>query len=224
MGRLLRVALVLAVVVAAVLALRALGIDGSITVEGMRGVLAPWGAWGPALFVAVCVLGFLLQMPPGMLVATGGLLFGGVSAFAYTWIAAVIGTTLTFLFVRYVARDAVARRLGLRFERFRRLDARFAAHGFRMVVLLRLALFLAPPVNWAIGATSVSLGSYVAGTALGIVPGIAATVYLADSIAEAQSYEDLLTPQILAAAAFFGALIVIAAVLGRRLFALPPEV
>ena len=51
------------------------------------------------------------------------------------------------------SKHAVSGVLGQRFERFRRLESRFVTHGFQMVLLLRLLLFLSPPLNWAIGAT-----------------------------------------------------------------------
>jgi uncharacterized membrane protein YdjX (TVP38/TMEM64 family) len=115
-------------------------------------------------------------------VAAGGLLFDGPAAFALGWTGAIVGSTTTFLVVRYLARDAVQASLERRFPRLTALDDRFAAHGFRTVLLLRLALFLSPPLNWALGATRVRLGHYIAATAVGIVPGVALCVYFADAI------------------------------------------
>jgi len=77
-------------------------------------------------------------------------------------------------------------------------------------------LFLSPPLNWAIGATRVSLRAYVAGTAVGIVPGVAGTVLLADSFAEAETWRDLATPGVLLTIAVVVAVAVAGAAFARR--------
>jgi uncharacterized membrane protein YdjX (TVP38/TMEM64 family) len=223
MSRFWRPAAAIAVFALVVIGVRASGVYDSLTVEGMRRLTAPYGSFAPAVFVAVCILATVLNMPAGMVLAIGAMLFGAVRGFVYGWVGVVAGATLSFLSVRHLARDAVARRLGLRFRRFRELDERLAEHGFRMVLLLRIVLFVAPPLNFAIGATSVSLRSYVAGTALGILPGLAATVYLGDSLAAARSYADLMTPPVLVPVALLLALAIAAAVVGRRILGGPPE-
>jgi uncharacterized membrane protein YdjX (TVP38/TMEM64 family) len=72
------------------------------------------------------------------------------------------------------------------------LDERLERHGFATVPTRRLLVFLAPPLNWALGATRVRARHYVAGTALGAVPGIATAVLFADSIAARAPDEPLL--------------------------------
>ena len=64
-----------------------------------------------------------------------------------------------------------------------------------------------------------SLRNYVAGTAVGIVPGLAGTVLLADSFAEAESWSDLLTPDVLLTAALLLGVVVAAATVARRTLA-----
>jgi uncharacterized membrane protein YdjX (TVP38/TMEM64 family) len=144
-------------------------------------------------------------------------LFGGPLAVVYGWIGAVVGTTVTFLLVRYVAGDAFQRTLARRFGRLQALDERLARNGFATVLVLRLLLCLAPPLNWTLGATRVGVQQYVAGTALGVVPGIAIAVYLAESIASREPGAPLLTPGTVAAALLIVGLLVTAAIAGRRL-------
>ena len=82
----------------------------------------------------------------------GGVLFGPCWGFVYSWVASVVGTTATFLLVRYTAQAWAQRALRDRFPRLRALDDRLARHGVRdRWSLLRLLLFLAPPLNWALG-------------------------------------------------------------------------
>src|SRR5262249_61071298 len=101
------------------------------------------------------------------------------------------------LLVRYRAPAGAQRALPDRLPRLRALDARLQRHGLVTVVVLRLLLFLAPPLNWALGASRVATADYILGTALGIVPGIGLTVYLADRVTDAGSATELLTAEIL---------------------------
>src|SRR5262249_23700480 len=142
------------------------------------------GPYGPLAFIAVCIAGIFLHMPEILLIAAGGMLFEGPQAFTYGWIAAVGGATSTFVIVRYFPPDHLHRSLGTRFAPPRALDERLERNGFLTVLVLRLVLFMAPPLNWALGASRVRLVHYVAGTAIGVIPGVAAAVFFADSIAQ----------------------------------------
>lgn len=222
MKRWARRLLVVAMVAGLLLGGRALGLGRYLSVDSMRALVEPWGDAGQAVFVAVVMAGILLHLPEAILIAIGAILFGELRGFALGWIAVVAGTTASFLVARYLARDWVRRTFAARFERFRQLDAHLESSGFRTVLLLRLVLFLAPPLNWAMGTTGVSLRSYVTGTAVGIIPGIAGTVYLAESVADAQSYRDLLTAGVLAPVAAVVTLFLMAVVLMRRQLAVRP--
>src|SRR5262249_10299202 len=99
----------------------------------------------------------------------------------------------------------------------RTLDDRLERRGVATVIVLRLLLFLAPPLNWLLGASRVRTTDYVLGTALGILPGIGLTVFLADRITAADSAAQLLTVQILAPAILLAVLLVSGVAVGRRL-------
>jgi uncharacterized membrane protein YdjX (TVP38/TMEM64 family) len=195
---------------------------GRLSVESMRALVDAWGPLGPLAFIAVVIAGFFIPGPEILLVAVGGVLFGPVRGFLYAWVAAVIGTAAVFLLVRYTAQAWAQRALRNRFPRLRALDDRLERRGVATIVLLRLVLFLAPPLNWALGASRVGVRDYVLGTALGVLPGIALTVYLADQITAREATE-LLDWTIVAPAAILALLIATGAVVGRRLLGRSPE-
>ena len=184
-----------------------------MTRDGMQALLASAGPYGPLLFMGVCVAGIFMHFPEVVLVALGGVALGAPKAFVYGWVACLIGATATFLVVRYLGRDYVQRGLATRFPRLRALDDRLERHGFRTVLVLRLLLFMAPPLNWALGATSVRFPHYLAGTALGMLPGMATTVYFADAIASRPG--SALGPAL--AAALVIVILAIARIVARRL-------
>jgi phospholipase D1/2 len=217
MPRVLRAVLVTLALAGAIVGLAWLDLWEHLSVESMRTVIEAWGALGPLVFIAIFVAGFFVPGPEILMVAVGGVLFGPLRAFAYAWIAAVVGTGVTFLLVRYTAQDWVQRALRERFPRLRALDDRLERHGLATIVLLRLLLFLAPPLNWALGASRVGVRDYLLGTALGILPGIGLTVFLADRITETGSAAGLLDWQILVPAVALALLIALGMAAGRRL-------
>ncbi len=189
-----------------------------LTVEGMRAAVEAYGPLGPLVFIAIFVLGFFIPGPELLFAALGAILFGRVRGFAYAYVAAMIGTTTTFLLVRYTAQDWVQRTLRHRFPRLDALDDRLARHGRLTVATLRLVFFLSPPLNWALGTMRVRVSDYVLGTAVGILPGLGLTVYLADALAEADSKTELTSARILVPVAALVVLFVVAGLAGRRIF------
>jgi uncharacterized membrane protein YdjX (TVP38/TMEM64 family) len=132
-----------------------------------------------------------------------------------------VGTTSTFLLARWVLRDAFQRALTTRFAGLRALDERLDRHGFLTMLILRFVLFLAPPLNWAIGATGVRVHHYVAGTALGVIPGIAATVFFAEAIATRDPGEALLGGKTIVGALLIAVFLAALVIGGRRVFGKP---
>jgi uncharacterized membrane protein YdjX (TVP38/TMEM64 family) len=152
------------------------------------------GPYGPLAFVGLCVVGVLLHLPEIVLIAIGGVVFGGVKGFVLGWIGSVAGSTSSFLLARYFLQDAFREVITSRFRRLLTLDERLQRHGFLTVLSLRLVLFMAPPLNWAIGVTRVRFRDYFLGSAIGVIPCTAVTCYAADAIAREGSFSAVLTP------------------------------
>ncbi|MEI6314767.1 MAG: VTT domain-containing protein [Syntrophus sp. (in: bacteria)] len=191
-------------------------------IDEMRVLIDSFGPYGPLVFIGLCIAGVFLHLPEIILIAIGGLLFGVVKGFIYGWIGVIVGSAGTFLCVRYIMRDAFQKSVENRFYRLQTFDARLAEHGFLTVLLLRLALFMAPPLNWAIGLTRVRFCQYIAGSAVGVVPCIAIACYFADSIASLKTTEPMFTLKMVVPAGMVAALLIISGILARRLFGKQP--
>jgi len=189
-----------------------------VSLEQVRSMVQSLGAYGAVAFVGLCVGVVLLHMPEIVLIAIGGVLFGSVNGFLLGWIGSVAGSTCSFLIARYFMRDAVQRALLSRFERIQAIDERLALRGFWTILVLRFVLFMAPPLNWAIGVTRVRMRDYVLGSALGVVPCIAITSYAADTVALAGSLSALLTPDTLFPAALAFIVVSVGALVAWKLF------
>lgn len=189
------------------------------------------------IYVAVTAMGL-----PGALIltVTGGLLFGAWLAGAATVVGATAGATAIFLIARTAAGAHLADRAGALAAR---LAGEFRRNAFNYLLFLRLVpafpFFL---VNLVPALCNVRLRTYVAATALGIIPGTFAFASVGaglDSVIAAQAAQyraclssgaaschidfklnSLVTPQVLIALAALGVLalvpVVARRVLGRR--------
>jgi uncharacterized membrane protein YdjX (TVP38/TMEM64 family) len=134
------------------------------------------GAVAPVVFVVGYAVATVAFVPGVLLTLAAGAVFGIVRGVAYVWIGAVLGSTGSFLVARYLARDAVERRIR-HDPRFELLDRRVAQEGLKLVLLLRLTPIMPYNVlNYALGVTGVRLSHYLLG-ALGMLPGTLFYVY-----------------------------------------------
>ena len=167
------------------------------------------------LLLYIAVTGLSL---PGAVILTlaGGFLFGSVPATLYVNIGATAGATLAFLAARYVLRDWVEEKFGKWLEP---LQQGFAKNAFSYLMTLRLIpLFPFFVVNLVSGLTRVSVGTYVAATALGIIPGSFVYAYAGRQLGTINSLKEIASPRVLGAFVLLGALALVP-ILYRRLSA-----
>ena len=154
------------------------------------------------IFLYVAVAGLSL---PGATILTlaGGFVFNALPAVLYVNIGATTGATLAFLAARYVLRDWVEQKFGAWLEP---LQQGFAKNAFNYLLTLRLIpLFPFFVVNLVSGLTRVHVGTYVAATALGIVPGSFVYAYAGRQLGAINSLKEIASPQVLGAFVLLGA-------------------
>jgi len=122
-----------------------------------------------AVFVGIYVAAVSLSIPGSLfLTITGGLLFGAVVGGVAVVVAATTGATVIFLIARGAFSDYVVRRAG---PRLSRVVSGFCADAFSYLLFLRLVpVFPFFLVNLAPALVGVPVGTFVAATAIGIVP------------------------------------------------------
>ncbi len=186
--------------------------------ETIRSIVQSLGPYGPLVFIGLCIAAVLFHLPEVVFIAIGGVLFGGTGGFALGWIGSTAGSTCSFLLARYFLREALQRAVSSRFKRIQALDERLERRGFQTVLALRLMLFMAPPLNWAIGVTQVRFRHYILGSALGVIPCIAVTSYAADSIVRAGSFSAAFTPGTLLLFSLVLLLLILISIAASRFF------
>ena len=146
------------------------------------------GPWGVVIFIALYVVATVLFIPGSVLTLGAGAVFGVAWGSVYVSIAATLGATSAFLVGRYLARDAIARKIEGN-GRFAAIDKAVAREGWKIVGLTRLSpAFPFTLLNYAFGLTQVKLRDYVLASWIGMMPGTVMYVYLG-SLAKAASGE-----------------------------------
>jgi uncharacterized membrane protein YdjX (TVP38/TMEM64 family) len=143
---------------------------------------------------------------PGAVILTlaGGFLFGAVGATFFVNIGATTGATLAFLTARHLLRDTVELKFGKWLGSF---QEGFSKNAFSYLLTLRLIpLFPFFVVNLVSGLTRVSVGTYVAATALGIIPGSFVYAYAGRQLGTINSLKEIASPNIIGAFVLLGLL------------------
>jgi pyruvate/2-oxoglutarate dehydrogenase complex dihydrolipoamide dehydrogenase (E3) component/uncharacterized membrane protein YdjX (TVP38/TMEM64 family) len=136
------------------------------------------GPWGPVVFIGLYVVATVLFIPGSVLTLGAGAVFGLAFGSVYVSISATLGATAAFLVGRYLARDAIARKIE-KHETFTTIDRAVADEGWKIVLLTRLSpVFPFALLNYGFGVTRVKLRHYVLASWLGMIPGTIMYVYL----------------------------------------------
>jgi len=158
-----------------------------------------------ALFI-LCYIAVTGLSLPGAVILTlaGGFLFGSAVGTVYVNLGATTGATLAFLAARYLLRDWVEQKFGKWLEP---LQQGFAKNAFSYLMTLRLIpLFPFFVVNLVSGLTRMNVGSYVAATALGIIPGSFVYAYAGRQLGTINSLKEIASPNVIAAFVLLGLL------------------
>ncbi len=140
--------------------------------------VAGLGPWGPVVFGLIYVAAVVLLVPASVLTLIAGALFGlGVGTIVVS-LSSTLGAALSFLIARYLARDAIARRLS-QTPRFAAIDRAIAENGWKIVAMLRLSPAVPFNIqNYLYGLTGIRFWPYVLTSWIAMLPGTFLYVYL----------------------------------------------
>ncbi len=123
------------------------------------------------LFLLVMVAGELLHLPGILFVVVARVVFGPSLGFVLGYTGAILAVTVSFA----VARQLIAAARSTdepwrpRWSWLRRLLERVEARPVRTIALLRLLLWLAPPLSYALASTRVRARDHILGSAIGLL-------------------------------------------------------
>jgi uncharacterized membrane protein YdjX (TVP38/TMEM64 family) len=132
----------------------------------------------PVAYIAAVTIATVALFPGWISMMLGGLLFGLLPGLPFALIGITAGAFGAFLAGRALGRSWVEKRMGDSLK-LQALDEAVNARSFYIVFLTRFAIVLPFNVlNYAFGLTRVSATTYVAATALGMLPAVLLYVYL----------------------------------------------
>lgn len=158
-----------------------------------------------ALFILAYIVVTGLSLPGAVILTlAGGFVFGWVFGTLFVNLGATTGATLAFLSARYLLRDWVEQRFG---KWIGPVQEGFAKNAFSYLLTLRLIpLFPFFVVNLVSGLTRVSVGTYVAATAVGIIPGSFVYAYAGRQLGTINSLKEIASPNVIGAFVLLGLL------------------
>jgi len=145
------------------------------------------GLWGAVLVGLGYALATVLMIPGSLVTLLIGAIYGPWLGTALVSPASVLGATLAFLLGRTVFRPSMEAKMA-NSPRFTALQGAMEQQGFKILTLVRLSpIFPFTLVNYAFGLTRVSLGAYVLGSFIGMLPGTLMYVYLGSAVGDVAS-------------------------------------
>jgi uncharacterized membrane protein YdjX (TVP38/TMEM64 family) len=162
---LVRLVALAVLVVAMLVAGHVSGLTARLDVPALRANIATAGGWGPVLFLPAFCVGELVHVPGIVFVAAAAFAYGPVYGAALAYVGALASVSVTFAFVRGVGGKPLAT---VRWHFARRLLAHLDRRPVLTIALLRLVLWISPPISYALALSGVRFRSYLAGSALGL--------------------------------------------------------
>ncbi|CAK0869797.1 unnamed protein product [Prorocentrum cordatum] len=131
------------------------------------------GVFGCLVVAAVMSLGELVHVPAGdgwVVYGACIMIYGKAVGFLVGWFAAITSVTFSFFVVRAVGGKSFSQ---IKSKRIRAVLAQLDKRPFTVVLMLRMVLFAAPLLNYALALSGVSFKDYFLGSAIGIIPPMA---------------------------------------------------
>ena len=127
-------------------------------------------SWAPVIVIGTFVIAGSLMFPVTVLIAATAAAFGPWFGFAYAFVGALASALTTYGIGAAIGKKTVRDLLGPRLNRIRQ---KIASRGVISVAAIRLVP-VAPftVVNLAAGASAIPVFDYMAGTVLGMLPGM----------------------------------------------------
>jgi phospholipase D1/2 len=126
--------------------------------------------WAPILIIGIYLVGGLIAFPVLILIAATAAAFGPLEGLLYATTGALSSAVVTYAVGALLGRDTLRGLIGPRLRRVQRKIVNGGVFAIAAIRMVPLAPFTV--VNLVAGASEVRLGAYVAGTLIGMAPGL----------------------------------------------------
>jgi len=158
---LLRVVILLAVS----LALMAIGKYSSFsqyfTVGFLSESIVKSGGFGVLIFMIAYIVGTLMNIPGVLFLLIVFMVYDPVDGFIISYVSTLVSMVVHFFFTRALAGEALAE---IKQPFIRKQMQKLTATPVRTTIVLRLVLFISPPVNYALAMSSIKFRHFLIGS------------------------------------------------------------
>lgn len=149
----------------------------------MRQFFNDLGFWGYLVFIAVSVLVSVFLLPGQFLAVIAGITYGWLLGGVITSIGATIGSSVTFVIGKHLARDYVVSRFGHN-PLFEKIEKGVAENGINFLILTRLVpVFPYAIQSYAYALTPMKIGIFTIISFITMLPASFIYAYMASEIA-----------------------------------------
>ncbi len=172
--------IVLSLIIAAVIGMRASGLSDYLDQDKLRDFIATYGNLAPLLFMLIYAIAPSLFLPGLPITIVGGILFGPVWGVVYSITGATTGAGIAFLISRYVSGSFIEAKLeGSKWDK---LNDSVEKQGWKIVAITRLIpLFPFNLLNYAFGLTKIKFSHYIVSTFLFMLPACISLIVFSSS-------------------------------------------
>ena len=136
-------------------------------IEALQQKLSEFGTLAPLIFLAAGALVITLGVPRAVVSLLGGLAFGLFWGILLALIAALLGAAIVFLLTKWLGRPLFKQKVA---AYLKAVEDHTKSDGFLMVIILRQLPLPSLLINVLLGLTSISMGIFLLGSIVGLLP------------------------------------------------------
>lgn len=180
----------------------------NLTPAAVGDYIRSFGRFTVVAYIIAYAVNTISVMPPIAAISlAAGLIFGEIMGALYLMLAALLGTSATFIISRFFGRGLIARILK---GRFKELDEKLGKKGFETVLFFRLIPLVPYEIlNYAAGLSTVRFKDYFFATFLGIIPGVIIAAFFGGSLGKIRNFRDIFAPKFLIAASLMASIMIV---------------
>lgn len=136
----------------------------------------------PMLFILLFMVGNCCFVPNMLFLLTATFIWNKELAFCYSYVGALGGCILNFVFARTIGKRFTRERIPSSVQQYHSL---LLLHPLGLSTSLHFIFFLFPPTNWFFGISNIHFRPFFLGCVLGLCPGIVMWITVGKSLARA---------------------------------------
>ena len=155
------------------------GFAQKINLEYYRNILSGTGYAGPFIYLGICIIAPNVMFPFAVVIMTGGIVFGCINGMILSLIGGFLSAIAGYYVARFLGRKTI-RAYFLR-GRWANLDKKLSNNGFLSMLIIRTIGIPFGIQNYLGGITGMNMSNYIAGSLIGMLPGIVVLTLLGES-------------------------------------------